>query len=344
MKALQINKFRGSLLFETKLPLPKPNQSNPILVRTKYSPINPSDLGWINGVYGNQAFKAKACFPLTLGFEGSGTVVDIHKDTVMKYPHINHLIGKSVFFYSEQGAWSDYTIIHPDNCIELDCRTEENFQQASTMYINPLTALAFIDIYERTKQTTKDIGILNTSGNSALGIIMSKLCSLLDIPLISISRSISTVTNNKNNIIINSTDKDYKQQLSEAIKEHNTRIAFDCLGGEQTATIFNSLPENSTLYHYGNFSMRPITGISTESLLFGNKVLKGFHLFSYLNSNEDYRKSVIEKFNKIYKEEKDLFFSCFCPKINKIYEIEDFEEAISEYKKNMSKGKCLFRF
>jgi NADPH:quinone reductase-like Zn-dependent oxidoreductase len=61
------------------------------LLKVHYSPINPSDLGFLAGVYGRKPYSN---FPKPLGFEGSGIILDASQ--------INKsLIGKKVAFYCD---------------------------------------------------------------------------------------------------------------------------------------------------------------------------------------------------------------------------------------------------
>jgi NADPH:quinone reductase-like Zn-dependent oxidoreductase len=72
MRAVQLRAYDGKpeSIAVTELPVPRPGPGE-VLVRVFASPINPSDLMFIRGLYG---FKKP--LPAVPGFEGSGTVVE----------------------------------------------------------------------------------------------------------------------------------------------------------------------------------------------------------------------------------------------------------------------------
>src|SRR5687768_6596982 len=72
MRAVQLLAYDGrpESLAATRIPVPRPGPGQ-VLVRVAASPINPSDVAFIRGLYG---FKKP--LPTIPGFEGSGTVVE----------------------------------------------------------------------------------------------------------------------------------------------------------------------------------------------------------------------------------------------------------------------------
>lgn len=70
MRAVQLLAYDGKLesLTVAEIPVPRPGPGE-VLVKVHASPVNPSDLMFIQGLYG---FRKP--LPATPGFEGSGTV------------------------------------------------------------------------------------------------------------------------------------------------------------------------------------------------------------------------------------------------------------------------------
>src|SRR4051812_10526360 len=82
MRAVQLTNYDGrpeSISFVENLPVPKPGPGQ-VLVKVAASPINPSDLAFLGGMYG---FKKP--LPTVPGFEGSGTVVATGSGTMARF-------------------------------------------------------------------------------------------------------------------------------------------------------------------------------------------------------------------------------------------------------------------
>jgi NADPH:quinone reductase-like Zn-dependent oxidoreductase len=63
----------GRKISLSKIKKPKIDSKSEMLVKVFYSPINPSDLGFSQNVYGRTRHEK---YPLGLGFEGSGVIVE----------------------------------------------------------------------------------------------------------------------------------------------------------------------------------------------------------------------------------------------------------------------------
>ena len=72
MRAVQLRDYDGKpeSITLAEIPVPRPGPGE-VLVKVFASPINPSDLMFIQGLYG-----FKKSLPAVPGFEGSGTVVE----------------------------------------------------------------------------------------------------------------------------------------------------------------------------------------------------------------------------------------------------------------------------
>ena len=68
MKALVLEEFGGTPTLKD-VPVPKPKY-NEVLIKIEYAPLNPMDLSFLKGYY-----SSVKKLPVTIGFEGCGTVV-----------------------------------------------------------------------------------------------------------------------------------------------------------------------------------------------------------------------------------------------------------------------------
>jgi len=87
------------------------------------------------------------------------------------------------YYLSFNGSWSDYTILEKNEYIVLP----ENYldmKKASCLFINPLTALCFIDILKKNSCDS----FIHTAGASAVGKILTKLAIRNNIRMINTVR------------------------------------------------------------------------------------------------------------------------------------------------------------
>ena len=137
---------------------------------------------------------------------------------------------------------------------------------------------------------------------------------------------------------INSLSSTYRDDLKHANEQFKPNLAFECIGGDTTGLILNTLEEEGVLYHYGNLSLRNCSNISTHDLLFLDKKIMGFWLFKYLQYLE--QSDLVSEFLKILHNQPQILST----KIQAIYKPENFESALKHYRTDMSQGKVLFDF
>src|SRR5512144_1581053 len=108
MQAVLLPRDDGSLTVD-QITVPSPGRGE-VLVRMAATPINPSDLGFLQGSYGFQK-----PFPVVPGFEGSGTVVAAGSGLL---PHL--LLGRRVACSTAAGgAWAEYMVTPATTCFPL---------------------------------------------------------------------------------------------------------------------------------------------------------------------------------------------------------------------------------
>ena len=311
-------------------------KKNEVLVKILRSTVNPSDFYFLQGQYG--LFNPKK-FPITPGFEASGIIEevgeDVSKDLVGKYCSI----GVSVTNPNEQffGVWSEYVYVNPKSLVIYESNV--NLDIACFAFVNPLTALSFIEIVKSKKLKT----IAQNASCSALGLIMIKLCKENEIELINIVRKEDQVKQLGKlgcQNIINTSEKGWEKKFTLLSKSKECRLLFDCVGGPLTKKLFSLLPLHSTIIHYGNLEAKSLEGFESGDFIFGNKKLEGFWLSHYLSSIDSKTRNGI--FNRLKKDiESNSDF--YKPNIAKEVNLEGLLESLPEYTKLSSLGKILIK-
>ena len=175
MTAVVLNSYTGvdALRIERRpVPEPGPNQ---VLVKIAATPINPSDLAFLEGLYG---FKKPT--PVVPGFEGSGVVVAVGSGMMGRY-----LNGKRVACVSQEqgdGVWAEYMVTTTSLAFPLDASV--SLEQGAMSVVNPLTALAFLTLAKEGRHKV----IVQTAAASALGQMVNRLCKSEGIQSINIVR------------------------------------------------------------------------------------------------------------------------------------------------------------
>jgi NADPH:quinone reductase-like Zn-dependent oxidoreductase len=313
------------------IPVPQPGPGE-VLVKMHASPVNPSDLAFLAGRYG-----IKKPFPVVPGFEGSGTVVAAGKGIMP-----NLWMGKKVACAASpkyNGCWAEYMVTTAASCVPLS--KQISMEQGSMMFVNPMTALAFFDIYKNLPNPAKKLrGIINTAAASALGRMVIKMGKTQGIPIISVVRrkeQVELLKAEGAENIINSSEVDFEEKLKKLAHKLNATVIFDCVGGKLVQQLIDAAPNESKLFIYGQLSSEACE-IQPGSLIFTGSQIQGFWLTNRLKTQ-----SMLQTIINVRKV-RSLIGNELGTTIYKTFQPEQISEAIETYKNNMSKGKVLIRF
>ena len=333
-----MNKMKAVVLTEAdvapqviEMEIPKPGPGE-VLVKMHSSPINPSDLTFLQGDYG-----IEKQYPAVPGFEGSGTVVDAGKGIL---PALWK--GKNVACAASpkyNGCWAEYMVTAAGMCVPVSKKI--TMEQASMMFVNPMTALAFFEIYKNTPHLKqKKRAIINTAAASALGRMIIQLGKKYHVPVISIVRrkeQVEILEAEGAVLVLNSSDNDFACQLNELSHQLNATLIFDAVGGDLIKVILAEAPKQSQLYIYGRLSP-DVCEIDPSDLIFTGNQIHGFWLTNYLHEKSFFH--ALKTTRKIQA----LIGAELKTHVNKTFPIEQVSEAIETYKNNRSYGKVLIQF
>src|SRR2546429_7111491 len=132
MQALVLSAY-GPAPFRLRVeshPLPRPGPGE-VLVRVAASPVNPSDLMFLEGRY---AFKKE--LPAIPGIEGSGRVVAVGSGLLAR-----RLANRRAALAANPvggGAWAEYAIARAEQCLALPDRIDD--EHGAMSLVNPLAA------------------------------------------------------------------------------------------------------------------------------------------------------------------------------------------------------------
>jgi NADPH:quinone reductase-like Zn-dependent oxidoreductase len=324
MKAMVLEKYgdiRSLRVVERPVPKPGPNE---VLVRVAASPINPSDLAFLEGRYG---FNKPA--PVIPGIEGSGTVVAAGSGLMGRY-----LLGKRVACVSSangDGLWAEYLLTTANSAYPLDDAVE--LEQGAMSLANPLSALAFMEIARQGGHKT----IVNTAAASALGQMLERLAQNEGILVINVVRRPEQAELLKQlgaQVALNSSDTDFDAQLKEVCHRHQARLAFDAVAGKMTLQLLEALPHNGKVTVYGGLSMQP-SEVWASQFIFEGKSVDGFWLTTWI-PKKNFLQSLL-----FWQKAQKLMNSSLKTHIRARYPLQEAQKAVMDYQQKMTGGKVL---
>jgi len=322
MKAVQLDDVGQSLVVR-EVPLPVPDRGE-VLVKMAASPINPSDLAFISGGYG-----FKTGFPVIPGNEGSGAVVASGGGFMGR-----RLVGKRVACFARigiGGAWAEYMVTNASHCVPV--RKDTGSEQAAMALVNPLTALAFINIVKRGRHAA----FLNTAAASALGRMLVRLGKRIGIPLINVVRRENQADELRKlgaEYVLVSSEEGFEERLKALSHELGATLFLDAVGGSLLGQLVLAAPMHTTILAYGRLSAEPCI-IEPGALVLQHKSIVGFFLSEWVKT-----RNLMQLLGDLRKVKK-MLDSDMKTDIKHRMSLNQADEAISTYKTEMTGGKIL---
>lgn len=235
-------------LYLADLPMPQP-KDHEVVVKVLATPINPSDLGLMVGAAdvataraitrdglpgvqmdvsdaGMRFMASRLGQAMPIGNEGCGVVVAAGASEAAQA-----LMGKTVALIGGE-IYAQYRCLAAMACMPLPEGTDP--KDGASCFVNPLTSLGFVE----TMKMEGYKAIVHAAAASNLGQMLVKICKADGIPLVNIVRSQEQVDLLKGigaEIVLNSNDADFVEQLTDAIEKTEAFLGFDPIGGGKLA-------------------------------------------------------------------------------------------------------------
>jgi NADPH2:quinone reductase len=231
------------------VPIPQPG-ADEVLVRVEAAPLNPSDLALLLGpadlatarVSGAaerpvvtadipaDAMKlvaARIGESLPVGNEAAGTVIAAGESAAAQA-----LMGRRVGIIGGE-MYAQYRCVNAFMCLPLEPGTTA--AEGASCFVNPLTALAFVETMRMEKHTA----LVHTAAASNLGQMLNRLCINEGIALVNIVRKPeqeAILRSQGAKYVINSDNDSFYDDLTEALATTGATLAFDATGGGKLAS------------------------------------------------------------------------------------------------------------
>ena len=257
---------------EIGVPDPGPSQ---VLVKVGLASINPSDVMFVKGLYGQPRHRGQPA-----GFEGVGIVAAAGDS-----PEAQRLVGQRVAFatgLSNWGSWAEYAVAEAAVCIPVIDSVKD--ADAAAMIVNPLTALAMF-------------GIVKEEGEKAFVLTAgaSQLCKLMmgvardegyrPIAIVRRDDQVEMLRQAGAAQVLVETARDFAARLQEVMRAEQPRVFLDAVTGPLAGQIFNAMPKGARWIVYGRLDTATTPIPEPGQLIFMRKRIEGFWLTEWMRKS-----------------------------------------------------------
>jgi len=276
MRAVVLEEFGepAQVLSVRDLPEPKPGPGQ-VLVKVLASPVNPSDLMTVRGVYGN-----RPDLPATPGYEGVGIVEAAGAGLWGKY-----LTGKRVAVSSaDTGKWCERTLVPAMQAVPLPA--DIPVEQAAMFFVNPATAYILTRLELRVPSGQ---WLLQTAAGSAVGRMIIRLAKKYGFRTLNVVRREAQAEELRalggDEVLVFDSERHQTEQLRSEIMRitdgQGVSYAVDPVGGATGSGVAQSLAVGGRMLVFGSLSEEPLM-IPPRSLLTPTARVEGFWLARWL--------------------------------------------------------------
>jgi NADPH:quinone reductase-like Zn-dependent oxidoreductase len=264
MRGIQIAAFGDpkDVVKVVELPDPPPPGADEALIKVEYSPINPSDLLQIRGLYG-----VRPSLPSVVGGEGIGRVLAVGTNVR------NVSKGDRVLLPPGGSAWREMIVAPAAN---LFVAPAADPQQLSMLAVNPPTAALMLKHY--VKLGPGD-WIIQNAGNSAVGRAVGAFAREWGFRLISVVRREQLVDEVKaaGSEVVLMDGRDLASRAAEATGKAPIRLGLDAISGDSGFALSSTLAPGATMVVYAALSAKPMSA-NPLHVIFRGLTIAGFWL------------------------------------------------------------------
>jgi NADPH:quinone reductase-like Zn-dependent oxidoreductase len=251
-------------------PEPGPGQ---VRVRMSASPINPSDLMVVRGMYGRLPK-----LPGTPGFEGVGVIDAVGRGWLAKLRGVRP--GRRVAVLNPHGNnWQEAVVIPARNAVPVPDDLPD--EQVASFFVNPATTLVMT---RHVLRVPRGAWLLQTAAGSALGRMVIRLARHDGFRTINVVRRRGALEELRRlgaDEVLCSSDEDVPKRVQEITAGAGVPFALDAVGGTAGLDAVRCLGAHGRLLVYGTLSGEPIP-LELRLLMAGQKRIEGFWLSEWV--------------------------------------------------------------
>jgi NADPH:quinone reductase-like Zn-dependent oxidoreductase len=330
MKAAVFDRFGEprEVLQVRDLPVQEPGPGQ-VRVRMLASPVNPSDLMVVRGVYGRLP-----ALPATPGFEGVGIVEQAGPGFLKVLRGLRS--GRRVAVLNGKGGnWQERVVVPARHLVPVPSDLPD--EQVASFFVNPATALVMTRWVLR---VPAGAWLLQTAAGSALGRMVAKLGRHYGFRTINVVRrrqQADELIKAGCDAVICTADEVLEERVMTVTGGKGAEFAIDAVGGAMALAALRSLAPRGRMLVYGTLSMEPIS-LDPRILMGGEKLLEGFWLSEWVP-----RQTILTMLKLFRTTIRLMRVGILTTPTGPSYPLDDIRTAVEEAEKPGRAGKVLLR-
>lgn len=322
MKKVVFHQFGkpSDILAVEEVATPVPNTDD-VLIKVIASPINPSDIMFVQNLYG-----IRPHLPSGAGFEGVGIVESVGEN--VKIP-----IGTRVSF-TGIGTWAEYVLTNHRTLIPVPEAMPDDV--AAQLFVNPFTAVAMVE----ESGVKSGEWLMITAAASALGKMVIQICKMRGI------KTIGTVRHNDHtedlkslgvDEVVNTSEENLLKKVQHITKYEGVKAVLECVGGHTASEAVKCMSRGGLMLIYGSLSLQD-PQVNVGLMIFKELTLRGFWLTDWMrrvDANTRQRVSQ-EVINLLVTGQVQI-------PIEAVYGLDEIKKAVSHAEASGRWGKVLLK-
>jgi NADPH:quinone reductase-like Zn-dependent oxidoreductase len=285
MKAVRFSAFGPPLdVVQVVDESPGPLAPGEALVEVLATPINPSDVMTLTGVYG-----VLPKLPAVPGNEGVGRVVEVLGSDAVKP-------GQHVFLPMGSGTWRTHLKARADRLVGVP--PGGDLKQLSMLSINPPTADLLLREFV---QLQPGEWVIQNAANSGVGRYLITLAKRAGFRTVNVVRREELVAELKalgaDVVVVDGPE--LPKLVREATGGAPVRLGIDAVGGSATTRLGDAIAPRGVVVNYGAMSNKG-PSLSAMATIFKDVTLRGFWLVNWFNrASREEQHALMERLTKL---------------------------------------------
>jgi NADPH:quinone reductase len=270
------------------------------------------------------------------GFEGVGTIVRLgtNAKTAKRFSE-----GQRVAFFPADGSWGEYVVVRYNSLLAVPNEIPD--QIAAQMLINTITASLLIKAGHNSLKApiTPPVYILQNAAASGVGRLLTQVALDRGVRPIRLARSHQSAERLRSALpgppVFSTNDRNWKEQVREALKGHKLEVAFDAVGGKAIDDLAEVVDDGGTIINFG--SLGGNMGTNIYALVPNHVALKSVSIMNWFRLTEDEKQKDFKLALRLATNHPELF------EVAHDYEFGDFQKAIQHVSRPGKTGIILLK-